>query len=68
VIATVPFNYPGGGRKVYPGFLQLAGFLSMNIESHMMSHYEMFKHLTLGDQEAPTRPSGSTTSTSRSAT
>jgi poly(3-hydroxybutyrate) depolymerase len=52
VIATVPFAYPGGGRKVYPGFLQLAGFLSMNIESHMMSHYEMFKHLTLGDQES----------------
>jgi poly(3-hydroxybutyrate) depolymerase len=52
VIATVPFNYPGGGRKVYPGFLQLAGFLSMNIESHMMSHYEMFKHLTLGDQDS----------------
>ena len=51
VIATVPFNYPGGGRKVYPGFLQLAGFLSMNIESHMMSHYEMFKHLTVGHQE-----------------
>jgi len=52
VIATVPLNYPGAGRKVYPGFLQLAGFLSMNIESHMMSHYEMFKHLTLGDQES----------------
>jgi poly(3-hydroxybutyrate) depolymerase len=52
VIATVPLSYPGGGRKVYPGFLQLAGFLSMNIESHMMSHYEMFKHLTLGDQES----------------
>ena len=52
VIATVPFNYPGAGREVYPGFLQLAGFLSMNIESHMMSHYEMFKHLTLGDQES----------------
>jgi poly(3-hydroxybutyrate) depolymerase len=51
VIATVPFNYPGGGRKVYPGFLQLAGFLSMNIESHMLSHYEMFKHLTVGHQE-----------------
>ncbi|HYD24900.1 MAG TPA: polyhydroxyalkanoate depolymerase [Croceibacterium sp.] len=52
VIAAVPLNYPGGGRRVYPGFLQLAGFLSMNIESHMMSHYEMFKHLTLGDQES----------------
>ena len=46
VIATVPLNYPGGGRQVYPGFLQLAGFLSMNLESHMLSHYEMFKHLT----------------------
>jgi poly(3-hydroxybutyrate) depolymerase len=52
VIATVPLNYPGAGRKVYPGFLQLAGFISMNLESHMMSHYEMFKHLTLGDTES----------------
>jgi poly(3-hydroxybutyrate) depolymerase len=52
VIATVPLNYPGAGRPVYPGFLQLAGFLSMNIESHMMSHYEMFKHLTLGDHDS----------------
>ena len=52
VIAEVPFNYPGAGRKVYPGFLQLAGFLSMNLESHLMSHYEMFKHLTLGNQES----------------
>jgi poly(3-hydroxybutyrate) depolymerase len=52
VIATVPLNHPGAGRRVYPGFLQLAGFLSMNIESHLMSHYEMFKHLTLGDQES----------------
>ena len=52
VIATVPYNYPGGGRKVYPGFLQLAGFLSMNLENHLMSHFEMFKHLTVGDQES----------------
>ena len=50
VIATVPLKYPGAGRKVYPGFLQLAGFLSMNIESHLMSHFEMFKHLTVGDE------------------
>ena len=55
VIATVPFNYPGAGRKVYPGFLQLAGFISMNLGDHMMSHYEMFKHLTLGDHEGATR-------------
>lgn len=52
VIATVPVNYPGAGRRVYPGFLQLAGFISMNLQSHMMSHYEMFKHLTMGDQES----------------
>ncbi|MFC3098052.1 polyhydroxyalkanoate depolymerase [Alteraurantiacibacter palmitatis] len=52
VIATVPFNYPGAGRKVYPGFLQLAGFISMNLESHMQSHYQMFQHLTLGDHES----------------
>lgn len=49
VIATVPMNYRGAGRKVYPGFLQLAGFMSMNLGDHMMSHYEMFKHLTVGD-------------------
>ena len=54
VIATVPLNYPGAGRQVYPGFLQLAGFLSMNLESHLRSHWEMFKHLTLGDQESAT--------------
>ncbi|WP_137680655.1 polyhydroxyalkanoate depolymerase [Aurantiacibacter suaedae] len=52
VIATVPFSYPGAGRRVYPGFLQVAGFISMNLMSHMMSHYEMFKHLTVGDQES----------------
>lgn len=52
VIATVPLNYPGAGRKVYPGFLQLAGFISMNLETHMMSHYEMYKHLTVGDQDS----------------
>jgi poly(3-hydroxybutyrate) depolymerase len=50
-IATVPLDYPGAGRKVYPGFMQLAGFISMNLETHLMSHYEMFKHLTLGDTE-----------------
>ncbi len=52
VIATVPLNYAGAGRQVYPGFLQLAGFLSMNLQSHLMSHFEMFKHLTMGDQES----------------
>ncbi|QZH76006.1 MAG: polyhydroxyalkanoate depolymerase [Erythrobacter sp.] len=55
VIATVPYSYPGAGRKVYPGFLQLAGFLSMNLADHMMSHYEMFKHMTLGDNDSAER-------------
>ncbi len=51
VIATVPAYYPGAGRRVYPGFLQLAGFMSMNLGNHMMSHWEMFKHLVQGDGE-----------------
>lgn len=52
VIATVPMNYRGAGRTVYPGFMQLASFMSMNLGSHMMSHYEMFKHLTIGDEDS----------------
>jgi poly(3-hydroxybutyrate) depolymerase len=52
VIATVPMNYPGAGRRVYPGFLQLAGFMSMNLGNHMISHWEMFKHLVQGDGES----------------
>jgi poly(3-hydroxybutyrate) depolymerase len=52
VIATVPIIYPGAGRKVYPGFLQLAGFMTMNLGSHLISHWEMFKHLVDGDDES----------------
>jgi len=52
VIATVPYSYAGAGRKVYPGFLQLAGFMSMNLGNHMMSHWEMFKHLVIGDDDS----------------
>jgi poly(3-hydroxybutyrate) depolymerase len=52
VIATVPIIYPGAGRKVYPGFLQLAGFMTMNLGSHLISHWEMFKHLVVGDDES----------------
>lgn len=52
VIATVPIIYPGAGRKVYPGFLQLAGFMTMNLGSHLISHWEMFKHLVVGDEES----------------
>lgn len=52
VIATVPGHYPGAGRRVYPGFLQLAGFMTMNLGSHMISHWEMFRHLVDGDEES----------------
>lgn len=52
VIATVPMLYPGAGRRVYPGFLQLGGFMTMNLGNHMMSHYELFKHLVTGDGES----------------
>ena len=52
VIATVPMQYEGAGRRVYPGFLQLAGFMTMNLGAHIQSHYEMFKHLTAGDDES----------------
>ncbi|MBC9032779.1 polyhydroxyalkanoate depolymerase [Sphingomonas sp. JC676] len=52
VIATIPVTYAGAGRKVYPGFLQLAGFMTMNLGSHMISHWEMFKHLVQGDDDS----------------
>ena len=52
VIMTVPHYYPGAGRRVYPGFLQLAGFMAMNLGNHMISHWEMFKHLVDGDGES----------------
>src|SRR5690606_31800742 len=52
VIATVPAAHPGAGRRVYLGFLQLAGFMSMNLGDHLMSHWEMFNHLVQGDGES----------------
>ena len=52
VIATVPFYYPGGGRRVYPGFLQLTGFMAMNLGNHLVSHWDMFKHLVAGDEDS----------------
>ncbi|WP_419825808.1 polyhydroxyalkanoate depolymerase [Sphingomonas sp.] len=51
VIQTVPFFHPGGGRRVYPGFLQLTGFMAMNLGNHLMSHYRMFQQLVDGDGE-----------------
>ena len=48
---TVPFLYPGFGREVYPGFLQLSGFMAMNIDRHVTAHLDMFKHLVAGDED-----------------
>lgn len=52
VIHTVPVFYPGVGRRVYPGFLQLTGFMAMNLGNHLVSHWSMFKHLVEGDEES----------------
>lgn len=52
VIVEVPFYYPGHGRRVYPGFLQLSGFMTMNLGNHLNSHWAMFKHLVAGDGES----------------
>jgi poly(3-hydroxybutyrate) depolymerase len=49
VITAVPARYPGAFRRVYPGFLQLAGFLSMNLDRHVAAHWEMFRSLVRGD-------------------
>ncbi|PJK07255.1 polyhydroxyalkanoate depolymerase [Lysobacteraceae bacterium NML120232] len=51
LIHTVSSNYPGRGRKVYPGFLQHMGFIAMNPERHAMSHWDYYQDLVKGDQE-----------------
>jgi poly(3-hydroxybutyrate) depolymerase len=49
VIHDVPPNYPGRGRRVYPGFLQHAGFLAMNPSRHFQSHWDFYLDLVKGD-------------------
>jgi poly(3-hydroxybutyrate) depolymerase len=49
VISRVPANYPGAMRRVYPGFLQLSGFISMNLNRHIDAHMQLFDHLVQGD-------------------
>src|SRR5499426_2888677 len=51
LIATVPLRYPGAFRKVYPGFVQLAAFMSMNIERHLKAHRELYDNLAKGEHE-----------------
>jgi poly(3-hydroxybutyrate) depolymerase len=52
LITRVPFNHPGFMRRVYPGFVQLMSFISMNLERHIDSHMEFFQHLVEGDGES----------------
>jgi poly(3-hydroxybutyrate) depolymerase len=51
LIHTVPAQYPGAGRRVYPGFLQHAGFMSMNPDRHFKSHYDFYLDLLRGDDQ-----------------
>lgn len=51
-ITKVPFPHPGVARDVYPGFLQLNGFMSMNLDRHMHAHKDLFLHLVRGDGDS----------------
>ncbi|WP_186417596.1 polyhydroxyalkanoate depolymerase [Bosea sp. CS1GBMeth4] len=51
-ITRVPFPHLGAFREVYPGFLQLSGFMAMNFDRHLTAHYEMYKHLIAGDGDS----------------
>lgn len=52
VVDTVPGYYPGAFRKVYPGFLQLSGFMSMNLDRHVGAHMKFYQHVIQGDGES----------------
>ncbi len=52
VITTVPWPHPGVLREVYPGFLQLHGFMAMNLDRHLQAHSDMFRHLVKGDGDS----------------
>ena len=52
VIGVVPWPYPGTGRRVYPGFVQLSGFMAMNFDRHLDAHFRMFQHLVEGDGDS----------------
>ena len=52
VIFRVPPNFPGAGRRVYPGFLQHTGFVAMNPDRHVTSHYDYFRDLIRGDDDS----------------
>ena len=49
LIDRVPARYPGRGRRVYPGFVQLMAFMSMNVERHRKAHFDLYDHLAKGE-------------------
>lgn len=51
-ISRVPFPHPGVMREVYPGYLQLSGFMAMNLDRHLSAHWDMFNHLVEGDGDS----------------
>ncbi len=51
-LMKVPFPHVGAGRDVYPGFLQLTGFMTMNLDRHMDAHRDLFWHLVEGDGDS----------------
>ena len=55
VISKVPFPHPGVGRDVYPGFLQLNGFMSMNLDRHLDAHQDLFINLVKGDGDSASK-------------
>ena len=62
VIQSVPAYYPGGFRQVYPGFIQLTGFMSMNLDRHVDAHVKLFQHLVTGMATVPSSTVNSMTS------
>ena len=51
LIAKVPARHLGAGRRVYPGFMQLAAFMAMNPERHVKAHVDLYSHLAAGDRD-----------------
>lgn len=52
LVTNVPENYPGYRRRVYPGFFQIASFISMNLQRHITSHVDLYKAVVRGDDDA----------------
>jgi poly(3-hydroxybutyrate) depolymerase len=51
-VVRVPIVYPGALREVYPGYMQLSGFMAMNLDRHISAHHDMYQHLVKGDGDS----------------